>query len=59
MKGRRKVRTEKWQMIEQFKREARAFVASEEHAQRAGRFLSRSANAGREGEPVGVMAGKR
>lgn len=56
MKGRRKVRTNKWQVMEQVIKEARAILAS--RSVTGGLFLNIAAQSTLE-EPVGVLAGCR
>lgn len=56
MKGRRKVKTDKWQITEQFIEQARAVLALS--AESRGRFLLAAAQSSLE-EPVGVIAGSR
>lgn len=56
MKGRRKVRTNKWQIMEQVIKEARAILAT--RSVTGGRFLNISAESTLE-EPVGILAGSR
>lgn len=56
MKGRRKVRTDKWSLQEQFIKEARAVLASRPEPDRS--FLDVAFNATSE-EPIGVLAGSR
>jgi hypothetical protein len=56
MKGRRKVRTNKWQIMEQVRKEARTILANRSVA--AGRFLNIAAQSTLE-EPVGMLAGRR
>lgn len=56
MKGRRKVKTDKWHMRDQFIREARAILASKPDAGQ--RFLRITAQTELE-EPVGLLAGSR
>ncbi|RMV06417.1 hypothetical protein ALP18_200223 [Pseudomonas amygdali pv. myricae] len=56
MKGRRKVRTNKWQIMEQVIKEARAILAS--RSVTGGRFLNIAAQSTLE-EPVGMLAGSR
>lgn len=55
MKGRRKVRTDKWWRQEQFIREARAVLAANP---KQGHFLRAAVQATCE-EPTGILAGKR
>ena len=55
MKGRRKVRTDKWQIKELVITEARASLAS--RAMTNGRFLNIAAQSSLE-EPVGLLAGR-
>lgn len=55
MKGRRKVRTDKWWLKEQFIREARAVLAGKPNQ---GDFLRAAVQATRE-EPTGILAGRR
>lgn len=57
MKGRRKVKTEKWKAIEQLIQEARATLESRPRAQFQGRFLAKAEAAGRHYEPEGILAG--
>lgn len=54
MKGRRKFRTDKWQLKAQVIKEARAILAS--RAVTSGRFLDIAAQSTLE-EPVGLLAG--
>ena len=54
MKGRRKVRTDKWWLQEQFSIEARAVLASKQELGR--RFLDVAVNTTCE-EPTGILAG--
>lgn len=56
MKGRRKVRTNKWQIMEQVIKEARAILAA--RSVTGGRFLNIAAQSTLE-EPVGMLAGSR
>lgn len=56
MKGRRKVRTNKWQMMEQVIKEARATLAT--RSVKGGRFLNIAAQSTLE-EPIGILAGSR
>lgn len=56
MKGRRKVITNKWQIMEQVIKEARAILAT--RSMTGGRFLNIAARATLE-EPVGILAGSR
>ncbi len=56
MKGRRKVRTNKWQIMEQVIKEARAILAT--RSVTGGRFLNIAARSTLE-EPVGMLAGGR
>lgn len=55
MKGRRKDRTDKWSLQEQFIKEARAVLASKPNQ---GHFLQAVAQATYE-EPAGILAGRR
>ena len=55
MKGRRKVRTDKWLMQDQFIKEARATLASKPDI---GRFIHAAAQAEVD-EPIGILAGSR
>lgn len=55
MKGRRKVRTDKWLMQDQFVKEARATLASKSDV---GRFIHAAAQAEVD-EPIGILAGGR
>lgn len=57
MKGKRKVKTTKWQLAEQFKAEAQRRLRA--RSPRAHRFLDLALAAGRELEPVGSLAGHR
>lgn len=57
MKGRRKVKTEKWKSISQLIRETRATLESSPRAQFQGRFLAKAEAAGRYYEPEGILAG--
>jgi hypothetical protein len=54
MKGRRKVRTNKWQIMEQVIKDGRAVLAN--RTETSGRFLHIAAHSTIE-EPVGVLAG--
>ncbi|RZI25112.1 hypothetical protein [Pseudomonas orientalis] len=56
MKGRRKAKTDKWRMRDQFIREARTILASKTDAGQ--RFLRIAAQTEIE-EPVGLLAGSR
>ena len=56
MKGRRKVRTDKWQIMEQVIKEGRAILAT--RSVTGGRFLNIAARSTLE-EPVGMLAGTR
>lgn len=56
MKGRRKAKTDKWRMRDQFIREARAVLTSKPDAGQ--RFLRIAAQTELE-EPVGLLAGNR
>jgi hypothetical protein len=56
MKGRRKVRTNKWQIMEQVIKEAGAILAT--RSVTGGRFLNIAAQSTLE-EPVGMLAGSR
>ncbi len=55
MKGRRKARTDKWLMQDQFIKEARATLASKSDV---GRFVHAAAQAEVD-EPIGILAGSR
>jgi acyl-CoA synthetase (NDP forming) len=55
MKGRRKVRTDKWLMQDQFIKAARAILASKPNV---GRFINAAAQAEVD-EPIGILAGSR
>ncbi|MCY1429806.1 hypothetical protein PS726_01872 [Pseudomonas fluorescens] len=55
MKGKRKVKTKKWQVAEQFKAAAQAALRA--RSARANRFLDAALLAGRDLEPVGLLAG--
>lgn len=55
MKGRRKVRTDKWLMQDQFIKEARATLASKSDV---GRFIHAAAQVEVD-EPIGILAGSR
>ncbi len=57
MKGRRKIKTSKWKLQAQFIQEAKSILESESYACRSGRFLSKAVAAGRDVEPVGLLAG--
>lgn len=57
MKGKRKVKTTKWQLAEQFTAEAQRRLRA--RSARAHRFLDVALAAGRELEPVGSLAGHR
>lgn len=54
MKGKRKVKTNQWLLAEQFRLEAQAALRART---RASRFLDIALAAGREVEPVGLLAG--
>ncbi len=56
MKGRRKVKTNKWQITDQIIKEARAILTS--RASSNGRFLDIAARSTLE-EPIGMLAGSR
>jgi hypothetical protein len=56
MKGRRKVKTDKWLIRDQLIREARAILFS--RSETAGRFLRLAVQTTPE-EPVGILAGSR
>lgn len=56
MKGRRKVRTDKWQIMEQIIKEARAILSNRAVTSR--RFLDVAAQGTLE-EPIGLLAGCR
>ncbi|MGY3305054.1 hypothetical protein ACVK1X_004369 [Pseudomonas sp. PvR086] len=55
MKGRRKVKTLKWQMRAQFEAEACALAGTKSPNQEL--FMWAATQAGRNAEPIGVMAG--
>lgn len=55
MKGRRKVRTDKWLMQDQFIKDARATLASKSDV---GHFIHAAAQAEVD-EPIGILAGSR
>ncbi|MBS3958858.1 MAG: hypothetical protein KGZ52_05600 [Xanthomonadaceae bacterium] len=55
MKGKRKVKTKKWQVAEHFKDAAQAALRA--RSARANRFLDAALLAGRDLEPVGLLAG--
>jgi hypothetical protein len=55
MKGRRKLRTDKWQLRAKFETEARLLGATRSGNQ--SRFLDRALEKGREFEPIGRLAG--
>lgn len=57
MKGRRKIKTSKWNLQAQFIQEAKSILESESYACRSGRFLSKAVATGRDAEPVGLLAG--
>lgn len=57
MKGKRKVKTTKWRIAEQFKAEAQWFLGR--RSARANRFLDVALSAGKEFEPTGWLAGAR
>ncbi|APC18312.1 hypothetical protein BLL42_22260 [Pseudomonas frederiksbergensis] len=57
MKGKRKVKTTKWQIAEHFKAEAHRLLRA--RSARANRFLDVALAAGRDLEPVGSLAGNR
>lgn len=56
MKGRRKLRTHKWQMKAAFEAEARELVAR--RSANKTRFLDAAHQKGRELEPIGWLAGE-
>lgn len=56
MKGKRKVKTNQWLLAEQFQLEAQAALRART---RASRFLDIALAAGRDMEPVGLLAGSR
>jgi hypothetical protein len=56
MKGRRKLRTHKWQMKAAFEAEARELLANRSANQM--RFLDAAHHKGRELEPIGWLAGE-
>ncbi|MCY1444621.1 hypothetical protein D9M71_611020 [compost metagenome] len=55
MKGKRKVKTLKWQNVERLMAEARSRL--DRRSSHASRFLDVALSAGRELEPVGLLAG--
>ncbi len=55
MKGRRKVKTQKWQLCAQFEAEARVLGGAKLANQE--RFMRVATETGRTAEPVGAMAG--
>ena len=55
MKGKRKVKANQWQVAEHFKAEAQAALGA--RSPRANRFLDAALMAGRDLEPVGLLAG--
>ncbi|OOQ44932.1 hypothetical protein AO361_17765 [Pseudomonas fluorescens] len=55
MKGKRKVKTTKWQVAEHFKAAAQAALRARSAC--ANRFLDAALSAGRDLEPVGLLAG--
>ena len=55
MKGRRKVKTLKWQYKEAFEAEAREMLSKRSAKQ--GRFLDLAAKEGRDAEPIARLAG--
>jgi hypothetical protein len=55
MKGRRKVKTAKWDLQAQLIRESRSIFASEKHAQRWENLLSKAEAASSFFEPVGML----
>jgi hypothetical protein len=57
MKGKRKIKTMKWQMAEQFKAEARGVLTK--RSSRASRFLNAALSAEGIVEPIGTLAGTR
>jgi hypothetical protein len=56
MKGKRKVKTSKWQQIQAWTVQAQRQL--EQRSTRASRFLDVALAAGREAEPVGRLAGR-
>lgn len=56
MKGRRKVKTEKWKAIAQLIRETRATLESSLRAQFQGRFLAKAEAAGQHKGPEVILA---
>ncbi|MFJ2693980.1 hypothetical protein [Pseudomonas sp. NPDC087336] len=57
MKGKRKVKTNKWLLAARFQLEAQAVLRA--RTARASRFLDIALSAGRDVEPVGLLAGNR
>ncbi|CRL51612.1 hypothetical protein [Pseudomonas sp. URMO17WK12:I11] len=57
MKGKRKVKMNQWLLAEQFQVEAQAVLRA--RTARASRFLDIALVAGRDVEPVGLLAGGR
>lgn len=57
MKGRRKLKTIKWELKANLIRQAKAILNSESHLKRSGRLIDRSASIERRAEPVGILAG--
>lgn len=57
MKGKRKVKTNQWLHAEQFQLEAQAVLRA--RSARASRFLDIALSAGKDVEPVGLLAGAR
>lgn len=56
MKGRRKLKTHKWQLKAEFEAEARLLVGTK--SINRSRFLDAALQKGREFEPVGRLAGR-
>lgn len=59
MKGRRKLKTEKWHLIARLILDSRAILDSKSHALQKGKFLSNAIAASSVAEPVGMLAGKQ
>lgn len=57
MKGKRKVKTMKWFMVEQYRAEARHLL--NERSSKASRFLDIGLSVGKAMEPIGLLAGSR
>jgi hypothetical protein len=55
MKGRRKFKTQKWELKAKFETDAR--LLSDTKSRKPSRFLDRALKQGREFEPIGLLAG--